>query len=205
MAQDSTSTRSKPQQERSIRAVKAILDAADELFGSVGYRETQMAQIIERSGVRPGSLYRFFADKHAIGVAIIDRHYETMDHLKTILPPAKTLDETLQLADAIIDVVIKHQNDNPGYTAVSAELDGNDPDSTLYKIRQLQIDVLVGLVSDIADHLEMSERRRIVQYGAHILDGLLKMGPHEGESFASHVAEIKRAVRAYLTAAITPR
>lgn len=204
MAEDSTTTRSKPQQERSIRTVKAILDTADELFGSQGYRETQMAQIIECSGVRAGSLYRFFADKQAIGVAIIDRHYETMDHLQTILPPAKTLDETLQLADAIIDVVIQHQNDNPGYTAVSAELNGMEPGSTLHKIRQLQIDVLVGLVSDIADHLDMSERRRIVQYGAQILDGLLKMGPYEGESSAAHIAEIKRAVRAYLAAALTP-
>lgn len=204
MAGAQSDARSKPQQERSIRAVNSILDAADELFGTQGYQETQMAQIIERSGVRAGSLYRFFADKRAIGIAIIDRHYETMDHLKTILPPAKTLEETLVLADAVVEVVVNHQHDNPGYTAVSAQLNGRDPESTLYKIRQLQIDVLVGLVSDIADHLTIAERRRIVQYGAEIVDALTKMGPYDGEPAEDHVAEIKRVIRAYLTVALTP-
>ena len=80
--------RSIPQQERSREAVKRVLDAADELFGQHGVHETQIAQIIDRSGVSAGSLYRFFPDKRSIASALMARYREEMAELAVPLVPA---------------------------------------------------------------------------------------------------------------------
>jgi AcrR family transcriptional regulator len=46
--------------------VQAIVDASRDLFVTQGYRETTIRQIIDRVGIKNGSLYHFFRDKEDI-------------------------------------------------------------------------------------------------------------------------------------------
>jgi TetR/AcrR family transcriptional regulator, transcriptional repressor for nem operon len=51
-----------------------VLDAALELFWRKGYDGTSMADLLEATGLHKGSLYKAFADKRAVYVAVLDRY-----------------------------------------------------------------------------------------------------------------------------------
>lgn len=66
--------RKKPRQQRSRATWEAILDAAAQLFGQLGYAATTTNKVAERAGVSIGSLYQYFPDKDALLLALAERH-----------------------------------------------------------------------------------------------------------------------------------
>src|ERR1700690_1046063 len=63
-----------PLQERSRARVLRILDAAAELFASVGYDAATTEEIAARARTSIGSIYQFFPNKRAMFDAITARH-----------------------------------------------------------------------------------------------------------------------------------
>lgn len=53
-------------EKRSRNLVRTILDVSRDLFLKHGYRETTIRQIIEKVGIKNGTLYHFFKDKEDI-------------------------------------------------------------------------------------------------------------------------------------------
>ena len=51
-----------------------IIDAAEELFYSVGYDETSVSDIVKTVGVAQGTFYNYFASKEAVLEALVQRH-----------------------------------------------------------------------------------------------------------------------------------
>lgn len=51
-----------------------IIDAAEELFYSVGYDETSVSDIVKAIGVAQGTFYNYFASKEAVLEALVQRH-----------------------------------------------------------------------------------------------------------------------------------
>ena len=49
-----------------------ILRHAEDLFGHYGFKKTSMADIAERTKMSPGNLYRYFRNKQAIGLAVVE-------------------------------------------------------------------------------------------------------------------------------------
>ncbi|MEM8754704.1 MAG: helix-turn-helix domain-containing protein, partial [Pseudomonadota bacterium] len=49
-----------------------ILRHAEDLFGHYGFRKTSMADIAERAKMSPGNLYRYFRNKQAIAIAVVE-------------------------------------------------------------------------------------------------------------------------------------
>lgn len=52
---------------------EAILNAAADVFGRLGYRTAKMADIAEVAGVATGTLYNYFDNKEAAFAAIVER------------------------------------------------------------------------------------------------------------------------------------
>ncbi|MEM7545459.1 MAG: TetR/AcrR family transcriptional regulator [Pseudomonadota bacterium] len=52
-----------------------ILRHAEDLFGHYGFKKTSMADIAERAKMSPGNLYRYYRNKQAIGVAVVDAFF----------------------------------------------------------------------------------------------------------------------------------
>jgi AcrR family transcriptional regulator len=84
----STSMRRLPKQKRSQQRVERILEAAAEVFASVGYEAATTHAIASRAGTAIGSLYQFFPDKLAIFHALEERHMEQVRaiHAKLMTP-----------------------------------------------------------------------------------------------------------------------
>ncbi len=66
--------RKRPRQQRSHATWDAILQAAAQLFGQLGYAATTTNKVAERAGVSIGSLYQYFPDKDALLLALAERH-----------------------------------------------------------------------------------------------------------------------------------
>ena len=60
-----------PQQDRSRRAVRRLLDAAESSFAEEGYERASVRDIAERAGVAKGSVYQFFRNKQALRDAVV--------------------------------------------------------------------------------------------------------------------------------------
>lgn len=98
--------RKKPQQERSIQRLEAILEAAIELFLEKGIAETTMSEIALRAGISIGSLYQFFPQKVAVIKALHDRFSARLDgFIRQIFVGVETLEEASQrAADSLIEL-----------------------------------------------------------------------------------------------------
>ena len=186
-----------PKQQRSRETVEKVLDSADELFGQHGFHETQMSQLIEHSGVRAGSLYRFFPDKRSIAEALIERHRNALGPIDEQLPAVTTRDELLALADGIVEFIAEHQRANPGFRAVANMYVASAPGSTIYDIRQGQINALVQATAGLEDKASEADRRLMIEYLAEIINSLLRTPPVQLD-YPEQVAEIQRVVRGYI-------
>ena len=80
-----------PQDSRSARKRKAILDAATELFLRNGYRGTSMDEIAESAAVSKQTVYKHFADKERLFSEIVTA---TVDEIAD-----PNYDEVLNLTD----------------------------------------------------------------------------------------------------------
>ncbi len=91
--------RKKPQQERSIQRLEAILEAAVELFLEKGVAETTMSEIAGRAGISIGSLYQFFPQKAAVIKALHERFSAELEgFIRQIFANVETLDEAAERA-----------------------------------------------------------------------------------------------------------
>jgi AcrR family transcriptional regulator len=61
--------------EKSRDLKKTIIDVTRELFLIQGYKKTTIRQIIEKAGIKTGSLYHFFKDKEDIFLHIVRETY----------------------------------------------------------------------------------------------------------------------------------
>jgi len=60
------------------RRIADIMTAAKAVFAEKGYNEALISDIAERAGVVEGSIYRFFTNKRALLIRVIEHWYEEM-------------------------------------------------------------------------------------------------------------------------------
>lgn len=95
--------RKQPRQQRSRATWEAILDAATQLFGQLGYATTTTNKVAERAGVSIGSLYQYFPDKDALLMALAERHLS-------------------EASDVLVHVFLALQQDQPDLEATLTRL-----------------------------------------------------------------------------------
>ncbi len=89
--------RKQPRQRRSRETLRAILEAATQVFAKHGYAAGTTNRIARRAGVSIGSLYEYFPNKDAILVALAERHLERMvGEVQGLLAAARDSPEPLQ-------------------------------------------------------------------------------------------------------------
>jgi AcrR family transcriptional regulator len=72
-----------PRQERGLRRVDAILDAAAALIAEEGIAGVTMHRVARRSGTTTGSMYHFFPDRDALLRGLAERHRAALRELVT--------------------------------------------------------------------------------------------------------------------------
>lgn len=86
--------RRQPKQARGQLRVDEILDAAERLMRTSSWEKISTNHIAREAGIPIGSLYQFFANKHAIAHALVERYIVSIEqafanlpeHLETLTP-----------------------------------------------------------------------------------------------------------------------
>jgi len=73
-----------------------IIEAAGRLFGEQGYSATQLDRIAAASGVTKPILYRHFASKQELYLAVLDRHREDLSSFAGVIPATGSVEERLR-------------------------------------------------------------------------------------------------------------
>ncbi|MFA4986893.1 MAG: TetR/AcrR family transcriptional regulator [Candidatus Brocadiia bacterium] len=80
-----------------------ILERAADLFGRRGYDSVSMREISEACGVSKPALYYHFASKEAIGKALVDEVYDSLNSVMDDFaknPPAETIEAMILIVDS---------------------------------------------------------------------------------------------------------
>ncbi len=68
---------------------EAVLDRATMLFWERGYAETSICQLVEATGLKPGSLYAAFESKEGLFLSVLDRYAQlTRARIRAVLAAA---------------------------------------------------------------------------------------------------------------------
>lgn len=206
------SPRKRPAQERSRETVRAILEAAAQLFERHGLAGTTTDRIAERAGVSVGSLYQYFPSKEAIVATLVQCHVlEAGEALEPVLGrrrEGRALDALL--AELVHAVVAQHAQ-RPGLHQLLAHEAPVAPGHA-----QARVEAVHALAERLGEALRGHPEVRVRDpaLAAHlVLETLLGLAhrfaiepaaPGEPADAAERVAaretEIVRMFRGYLTA-----
>ena len=96
--------RLRPEQRREL-----ILAAAGRCFGERGYDGTRLDAVAAAAGVTKPVLYRHFADKTALYLALLERHRRDLGSFSAALPPEGDLEQRVRaVIELWLDYVAGH-------------------------------------------------------------------------------------------------
>ncbi|NGO63737.1 TetR/AcrR family transcriptional regulator [Rhizobium daejeonense] len=155
--------RKKPQQERSIQRLDAIMEAAVDLIAEHGVANLKMTDIAARAGVPVGSLYQFFPEKAAIIRAFHDRHTTVVqEHATAAFPDVKSTAQAIDMLSRLFDDFYKIYRADRTYLSVwMAGM--TDRDFQVLNLAHLDrlTDIVVAALHHLVDqkHLEVFRLR----------------------------------------------
>lgn len=183
-------------QRRGIARVNAILRAADELLTEEGYEAATLKAISERTGIPAASVYHYFADRHQVDVALMNRHIAGITEALGDLSQATTV---TGLVEAILDPQIAYFRDHPscaelwlhGRSEALAAV-ANDFDAAAAEaVWHAAVDS--GILPETTPRLVA---QLAYAAGAALFDTAFKRDPHGDDAV---IQETKRLVIAYLS------
>ena len=120
-----------PRQERGLRRVDAILDAAAALIGEEGIAGVTMHRVARRSGTTTGSMYHFFPDRDALLRELAERHGRALRELVTRVE-RENADEwarlsTDQAVGCFLEPFQRYVDEHPDLVPLSRLAQGAEP------------------------------------------------------------------------------
>ncbi len=103
---------------RRAKKKREILNAAMQCFADKGFHSTSMQDVCRAAGMSPGSLYRYFASKDDIIIAIVEEERQESDEFTSYL--ANSGDLFGSLSEAIAHVI--DRSNEPSYAQLSVEI-----------------------------------------------------------------------------------
>jgi AcrR family transcriptional regulator len=111
----SANPRRRPQQNRAEVRRASFLQAAEQLFGTLGYEAVTMTAIAEQAQASIGTLYDYFPDKPTLALALITQYIREAEvHWAKLLqrPPARG---KASIADVFIEGILEFAHDRLAY------------------------------------------------------------------------------------------
>lgn len=100
-------------QAQKERTRQAILDAALELSGSVGFAQVSLRQVTREAGVVPTAFYRHFTSMDDVGLALVGQSFET---LRAMIRDAQRDPDTFaDIIDASAEILVRVVKQNKAH------------------------------------------------------------------------------------------
>jgi|GEM_PF-2674482 len=107
-----------PKQARGQLRVDEILDAAERLTDTTSWEKLSTNHIAKEAGIPIGSLYQFFANKHAIAQALVERYVISLDEAFNKLPKNIETLTPAELVNIIFDGLLVVTQKHHGFHAM---------------------------------------------------------------------------------------
>jgi AcrR family transcriptional regulator len=119
MSTKRAAVRRQPVQERGLRRMERILDAADAVIARIGYDAATTNAIARRARTAIGSLYQFFPNKESVLRALCERHFQRLHdiHERLFTPDLNRL-PFADMFERIVDTLAAYHDDNPGFQSL---------------------------------------------------------------------------------------
>lgn len=190
-----------PSQLRGKRRVEAILDAAEQVFGELGFEGATTEAIAERAGASIGSLYQFFPNKKALFAALSERYLERARALfEGALADGRDQLPWTDLVDELVDGFHAFHEASPAFRAIWVHGDLS-PELVRAgeRLNRTFAGRVEGLVAREAPALTAAERAAIATVVVEATSALLWCAGRAGGADGRRlVEETKRMLRAYL-------
>jgi AcrR family transcriptional regulator len=119
METEHNSMRRRPRQNRGQQRVEAILEAAEQLYGEVGYEAASTNEIAARANTSIGSLYQFFPNKEAILHGVVERYRAGFAGLTDeLFQPERASEPLPELVGHLLDTMIRYGGEHLGLIRV---------------------------------------------------------------------------------------
>lgn len=109
-----------------------VIAAAQAVFWDRGYSQTSVADLVEATGLKPGSLYGAFGSKKGVFLEVLEAYNKTfLEHISTLRQhEAGALAGLITILDSFIDNAVTGQ-DRRGCLAVNALLEMSQHDEDI--------------------------------------------------------------------------
>jgi AcrR family transcriptional regulator len=197
-------SRATPQQERSRATVEKILTAANLEFAARGSAAVTTTEIADRAGVSVGALYRFFADKQAIGLALGERYLaDAIARFEPLLSTIRRLDDVPEALGPIVRAAADLALTHPGYYQLTREIAPGDVGSAGVVVRSAMIDEFDDLISGLGAPAD-PRRRVVITLVIETVRHTLATCPTTEPERSSIVDELAEMVSTYARHRMTP-
>lgn len=193
-----------PAQRRSRERVRQILDASAGLLEDGGYEALTTAAIAERAGISVASIYQFFPNVEAVVLTLAENWTDDFEEVLRGFSAASPPPTPGEAAEGIIAAYVDYFRRQPGFRAIWF---GGHLRGTLRRLDRMSnrtlADRLLSLWSDWYDVPDTPRSRAAARVAVEMADALLALAfrtDRQGDE--TYIAEAKRALHAYTTAAL---
>ena len=173
-----------PLQARSLRSRERVLDACTEMLATQPFDRITMADLARRAGVAVTSIYARFSDKHALVLALHERHVEeTARHTALLLDADRWKGADLEtMVRGVLAGVVAHLV--PRAHLLRAVLLADDPDveARAAELMRRGSAAVAALLAPRLATVPARERERRVDFALRAVMGLI----HQRVIFARH-------------------
>jgi AcrR family transcriptional regulator len=204
---DRQTFRKRPQQERSIQRVDAILSVAAALIAEKGVSAMKMTELAAVAGIPIGSVYQYFPDKAAIVGALLDRHSRHIQQkVVEAFATVTSLSHAVELVCGMIDWYYSEFRRDPAYLGVWL---GTDIDRDILQLNIRHSNRVAEIFLDsIRPFLPAESRidlKARTQLFSHLIGASVRFAIMSDDEMAARMLhEWKQVIRATLLAEPAP-
>lgn len=133
--------------KRAERTRRRLLEAAEEVFGELPYRDASVAEITRRAGVGQGTFYLHFPGKEAVFVELVRHIGRALRH--SIAAAVHGLEDRKEIERAGLKAFIRFLQDHTKIYAIVREAQFVDPDVFREYYREFARGYMTGLEREI--------------------------------------------------------
>jgi AcrR family transcriptional regulator len=196
--------RRQPRQERSIKRVEQILDAAARLVDAEGPAAVTTNAIAKEADLPIGTLYQFFPNKHDLFNALLTRQLDALDaRFEPFIVRAAEADELAPLVDDLIegaiDTLAEAYLTLPGLASLMRAMRGTPEGQSAVSLNNARIGALLSGV--LATRVATGRAEAMAQMLVEATDGVLQHWLAEKDpADRATLDELKAMIAAFLKA-----
>jgi len=152
--------RHKPVQARGQLRVEEILDATERLTRTTSWDHISTNHIAKEAGIPIGSLYQFFANKHAIAHALVERYIASLERAFASLPADMEEITPAELVNAGFDGLLAVTEKHSGLHAMLTTIDEESESGKItMPIRDMLLNNIERILAMHAPWMSAKERK----------------------------------------------